>query len=248
MTYSKQLIFVSNGDGTCSVREVKNLKVKKIVIPKKSPDGDIVVRIGLSAFCGCKDLKTIKIPESVTSIGWDAFSNCSSLTSIEIPASVRSIGDYAFMDCSSLQSVTFIGNSQLTSIAKDTFYGCTSLTNIEMPSSITNIGWNAFSGCLSLQKKGYFKATTKNMTCRDFQYTIGEWYEKPNAILCKEGFHYCENAFDLFKYYYGIIGKDVRFFEVEVAEVSEEKSDDSKRVCKKIKLVREITSYKELLN
>ena len=187
---------------------------------------------GTCCICGTTNRKVTKIiipkqspiGDTVTSIGREAFYECSSLTRIEIPESVTSIGDWAFANCRSL-------------------------TNIEIPESVMSIGGHAFDGCTLLQKKGYFKATTKDMTCRhDFQYTIGEWYEEPKAVLCATGFHYCENAFDLFNYYYGTIGKDIRFFEVEVVEVSADRPSDSKRVCKKIKLVREITSYQELLN
>ncbi len=74
-----------------------------------------------SAFYNCSSLKSVEIPDSVTSIGGAAFYNCTSLTSIEIPASVTSIGESAF-------------------------YNCSSLTNIEIPDSVTSIGNNAFSG------------------------------------------------------------------------------------------------------
>ena len=55
---------------------------------------------------GCKSLKTVTIPSSVTSIGEDAFANCSSLSSVTIPSSVTSIDQLAFCNCSSLSSVT----------------------------------------------------------------------------------------------------------------------------------------------
>jgi hypothetical protein len=51
-------------------------------------------------FQQCSALKSINIPNSVTSVGIRAFEGCSSLTSIIIPASVMTVGDYAFRDCS----------------------------------------------------------------------------------------------------------------------------------------------------
>ena len=100
------------------------------------------------AFSGCSSLKSITIPDSVTSIGYSAFRDCSSLTSVTIPSSVASIGGAAFRDCSSLTSVT-IPNS-VTSIGGEAFSGCSSLTSVTIPDSVTSIGYSAFSGCSSL--------------------------------------------------------------------------------------------------
>ena len=47
-------------------------------------------------------IKSVTIPDGVTTIGSSAFEGCSSLTSIYIPDSVTTIGDYAFRDCSNL--------------------------------------------------------------------------------------------------------------------------------------------------
>lgn len=48
--------------------------------------------------------------------------------------------------------------------------------------------------------KGY-KGFDKDLKCRDFQYKIGETYETDNVKTCNNGFHFCENPFDVFKYY-----------------------------------------------
>ena len=59
-----------------------------------------------SAFEDCTGLKSITIPDSVTSIGEYAFYGCTGLTSVTIPDSVTSIGGSAFSDCTGLKSVT----------------------------------------------------------------------------------------------------------------------------------------------
>ena len=188
----------------------------------------------------------LTIPDSVTSIISHAFQNCRSLTGITIPNSVTSIGNYAFYDCTRLTSIT-IPNS-VTNIGNFAFLDCTSLTNITIPDSVTSIGSSAFFNCNNLVKTGYFKATNGNMACRDMVYKLGTKYCQQNISLCKKGFHFCENAYDLLNYYNGQIGKDVRFFTIECEDVSPQTGRDSKKVCGIIKLVREITSYAELLN
>jgi hypothetical protein len=50
----------------------------------------------------CTSLKSITIPNSVTTIGDRAFDECKSLTSITIPNSVTSIGNGAFYECGNL--------------------------------------------------------------------------------------------------------------------------------------------------
>ena len=67
------------------------------------PDG--LTSIGGFAFRGCTSLSSVTIPDSVTSIGYDAFYGCTSLTSVTIPDSVTSIGNYAFYGCTSLTAI-----------------------------------------------------------------------------------------------------------------------------------------------
>ncbi|MDD5185115.1 MAG: leucine-rich repeat protein [Paludibacter sp.] len=52
-----------------------------------------------------KNLKTIKIPSSVSAIGNYAFQNCNALTSFTFPNAVTTIGTYAFFNCTGLTSI-----------------------------------------------------------------------------------------------------------------------------------------------
>ena len=61
-----------------------------VIIPASvAYDGFIysVTSIGYNAFCDCRSLTSVTIPNSVTSIGYAAFYNCASLTSVTIPNS-----------------------------------------------------------------------------------------------------------------------------------------------------------------
>lgn len=99
-------------------------------------------------FGNCTSLKSITIPNNITSIGRSVFYGCSSLTSVTIPDSVTNIGDYAFFGCSGLTSVTV--PESVTSIGNSAFDGCSSLISVVIPESVTSIGKNAFRDCSSL--------------------------------------------------------------------------------------------------
>ena len=117
-------------------------QIKSITIP------DGVTSINDNAFIECENLTSITIPDSVTSIGGCAFYHCESLTSIEIPDSVKSIGDAAFYGCKNLTSITIPDG--VKSISHSAFSGCTSLKSITIPDSITSIENYAFHDCINL--------------------------------------------------------------------------------------------------
>ena len=83
-----------------------------------------------------------------------------------------------------------------------------------------------------------YKGFDKDLKCRDFQYEIGKTYEEPTAELCNSGFHACERPLDVFRYY--APSKMSRYCEVNLDDVSDQMSDDSKRCGKKIAVKAEI--------
>ena len=82
-----------------------------------------------------------------------------------------------------------------------------------------------------------YKGFDKDLKCRGFQYEIGKTYEEKEAKLCESGFHACEKPLDVFKYYKP---GSSRFCEVVMDDVSDQRSDDSKRVSKIITIGAEI--------
>ena len=92
-------------------------------------------------------MKSISIPNSVTSIGNEAFSYCYALQSVSIPDGVTSIGDQAFYYCYVLPSIS-IPNS-VTSIGNEAFYSCSaSQFDFSQFSEVPTIGTGVFDGIL----------------------------------------------------------------------------------------------------
>lgn len=114
-----------------------NGNADNVVIPK-TYRGIPVKEIEDHAFRYQTSLKSVTIPDSVTSIGDNAFKGCTGLTSITIPDSVTSVGDNAFKGCTGLTSI-IIPNS-VTSIGSYTFSGCIVLTSVTIGNSVTSIG------------------------------------------------------------------------------------------------------------
>ena len=90
--------------------------------------GANIKRIGSDAFCYCKWLNSVIIPDGVTSIGTSAFQSCVRLTEVQIPESVTAIGQYVFYGCSNLTSVTIPEN--VASLGNYSFGNCSKLTEI----------------------------------------------------------------------------------------------------------------------
>ena len=117
--------------------------LKSIIIP------DSVTSIGDGAFSECHSLKSINIPDSVTRIGYSAFKSCGGLTSISIPPSVTTIEDGTFLGCHSLRNINI--PDTVTRIGRSAFEDCDSLTSINIPPSLTTIEDGTFLCCHSLR-------------------------------------------------------------------------------------------------
>ena len=123
---------------------------------------DTVTEIGSYAFSHCRNLKTIKIPDSVTRIDFRAFENSEKLTRVDYTGTVDQWAQIDFYDYSSNpvyyaenlyinnKLVTDVNLTTATEISSDAFIHCKSLTSVVTGNSVTSIGDQAFAHCSNL--------------------------------------------------------------------------------------------------
>lgn len=152
---------ITNGDWTYTVDPAQVATItaytgsgSEIAIPGEIDGYPVrVVGVGLNIFgaeWGSENttVRSVSIPDGVTSIGDNALGHTPALTNVVIPDSVTSIGRAAFSRSTTLRSVDVPAG--VTSIAAETFYDCYSLTNVTIPEGVTAIGETAFGYCGSL--------------------------------------------------------------------------------------------------
>lgn len=158
-------------------------KLEKCEDNGQSIDVDEGVRlICAGAFKDRKQLKNIRLPESLEEIETEAFRGCGNLTSMCIPEKTHRIGESTFRDCVNMKSLVIkndkikIGERAfencatlesvelpdgLTELYGGVFNSCKSIKAIELPSKLTIIGENAFSDCVGLEKVAVPETVTK---------------------------------------------------------------------------------------
>ncbi len=75
-------------------------------------------------------IKTVTMPEGITSIGSYAFFSCHTIESVVIADSVTSIGEHAFYGCEGMTQLSIPVSAKLTGTASYTFYSCTNIETI----------------------------------------------------------------------------------------------------------------------
>ncbi|MBQ6510073.1 MAG: leucine-rich repeat protein [Flexilinea sp.] len=123
--------------------------------------GIIVTMLGDEIFKNSSFLRSVNIPDSVSSIGRTAFQGCSSLKEIHLPYSLTRIEPYTFRYCTALETISL--PEMLTVIGAYSFSGCISLTEIVIPDTVTSIGQYAFDDCTTLSNI----IISKNLTYLD---------------------------------------------------------------------------------
>lgn len=110
-----------------------------------------------------RNIRSVTIPQSVTSIGDSAFSHCEKMDSLTINDATTSIGSWAFDECYKLTTLSLGKN--ITTIGDHAFYDCRILDNVTIPQSVTFIGDHAFGCCYGMH----------SFTIKDATTSIGEY-------------------------------------------------------------------------
>lgn len=140
--YDNGFEYTLTGNGSEVIISDYDNKDSDVVIPEVVNELK-VVGIGEHAFENC----TINSVQFTTAIPVEryAFSNCKNLKTIKGANFISTIGEYAFRNCTSLSMVEF-GTANY--VGMGAFEGCTSLNEVILPVAI--LLPNAFKGCTAL--------------------------------------------------------------------------------------------------
>ncbi len=101
----------------------------------------------LGSFAGCTSLKEVYLPEGLKAIPEWTFWHCTSLETIELPSALEIIGDWSFYEDVSLRTLTFPESLKRIERA---FGGCTGLESLSFPEGIILNG--SFLDCTGLRE------------------------------------------------------------------------------------------------
>lgn len=135
------LTTVQFGSGLASIPGAlfEGTGLKTVTLPES------VTSIGSWAFANCAKLEQVSFPAGLTSIDLSAFENCTALTAVTLPKRLTELGSAVFKNCSALKSV-WIPKSLTDNGLGDGFKGCTALTDITFETGITKIADRQFDG------------------------------------------------------------------------------------------------------
>lgn len=180
---SQGFIFESNGDGTCTLTKIGDCTDSDIVIPEKSPAGDMVTMIAEYAFYGAEDINSIvfagrtmeldkKAFQSCETekivitgcdmvIGENAFSYCEDVTEVIISGSNIEVETYAFYDTGKDMNVKIIN---CTGVLDEKAFQSCGIVDLTINDSTLELGENVFSYCEDLTAVAFDRSTVEIAT------------------------------------------------------------------------------------
>lgn len=124
--------------------------------------------IGKRAFCNCKSLSIISLPESVASIEEEAFYGCDNLQSINLPSAITKIKKNTFYLCKSIQQLSI--PYSVTVVEDSALYHCSSMTDLYVYNpKIQLLGSYPFLSCDAL-KNIYVPEGTMDQFMRNWSF------------------------------------------------------------------------------
>ena len=158
---------------------------------------DNLTSLGNGAFSGCKQLKSAKLPSTLTKIPYKLFEDCEALQSVIMPDSLKAVDSYAFQNCAELKEIKL--PSGLTEISNGAFTGCQALKSIEIPDTVEYMGESVFSFCGNLENiklpSGITKIAIKTfLNCRSLKVIeIPEGVREIGWSIGAKSFEGCES-------------------------------------------------------
>lgn len=172
--------FESNGDGTCTLTKIGICNDTDIVIPEKSPAGDMVTMIAEYAFYGAEDINNIvfagrtmeldkKAFQSCETekiiitgcdlvVGENAFSYCDDVSQVYISNSKIEVDTYAFYDTGKDMSVKIVN---CTGVLDEKAFQSCGITGLTINDSTLELGENVFSYCEELTAVSFDNSNTE---------------------------------------------------------------------------------------
>lgn len=158
--------------------------ITSIIIP------ETITAIPTGCFANCYMLETVTLPAGLTTIGKEAFYRCNSLKSIELPESITTLEQGAFKS-SGLTSFTL--PPQITTISAELLRYTSNMKTVTLHDKLTTIGAYSFASCgfrsidipLSVKEikaNAFYSSYLTSIVIPDSVMTIG-----------KNAFTYCPN-------------------------------------------------------
>ena len=183
------LTIKGKGKMPAKVAKIKRKKIKKVVIKKG------VTSVCKYAFCGCKKLKTVKMPNTIKTINDGAFAN-TPIKKVTIPKSVKTICGESFMNCCKLQKVTMPGSFKFDGLAdegRDDIFNQDSIKTIKLSTNL-NVECACYmraENIIVLNKDKHFKSIDGVVYSKDGKDIVRVPYLKKKVNIA-EG---CKNLY-----------------------------------------------------
>ncbi len=136
-------------------KEPVNLQAEEVTIPLYIMRDSVKMRvtgIAKGAFQDCSTLKKLILSDGIKKLQSSAFKGCINLETVKIPESIQFDGNSqsAFEGCSKLSEVDMPKQASGT-ISGRMFQGCASLKSIKIPSGIRMLNTSVFHDCTELK-------------------------------------------------------------------------------------------------